>query len=104
MRLPRVRFTVRRMMAAVAIAAALLGPLVYLKRRSDRFWTIHLEQAALAQGLRNSLARMNQRERSDGAVWMGPMERSNYHKRLSMKYREAALRPWLPIEPDPPKP
>jgi hypothetical protein len=27
-----------------------------------------------------------------------------YHAKLARKYKEAASRPWLPIEPDPPKP
>jgi hypothetical protein len=104
MKLPRLRFTVRWAMGVVAMTAAVLGSLDYLKRRSDRLWAIHLEQAALARECLDSLGKMNLRRRSDRAIWMGPLERFEYHKRLSMKYFSAAGRPWLPVAPDPPEP
>jgi hypothetical protein len=91
MRLPRVRFTVRRMMIAVAVVGVALGMCLWMVRRSKIF-----------------------RERSNdhGRTWAAMMERgmepgnglADYHRRLSEKYDRAALIPWLPVAPDPPEP
>jgi hypothetical protein len=90
MRLPRVRFTVRRMMVAVALIASVLGLLVWMDRRAREF-----------------------RDRRDyhRTCWSAIDEGFDvepapaaYHRTMAEKYRRAAERSWLPIEPDPPEP
>jgi hypothetical protein len=97
MRLPRVRFTVRRLMVAVAIAGLAFGGLKYseiLRSRSVRYRelaTVH-EFAALELQL---------------AKYLGePPEplRVLYHNALAQKYHRAASQPWFLAEPDPPEP
>jgi hypothetical protein len=93
MRLPRVRFTVRRLMIAVAIVGLMLGLTLWMKRRSAEFqkkarfydgmfitmfWQDHSPPPGLAHNL-----------------WVGEM---------ATKYRYAASYPWWPVEPDPPEP
>jgi hypothetical protein len=45
MKLPRVRFTVRRLVVVVALAATVMGSVTYLKRRSAQLRAIYLKQA-----------------------------------------------------------
>ena len=85
MRLPRPRFTVRRLMVAVAIVATVMAPGAILWRRSA------------------DLARRG-REHDRRAAECASTYLSGYHERLAEKYATAARRPWLPVEPDPPEP
>jgi len=97
MPLPRPRFTVRRLMVAVALIALFLGELVFLKGRRD-------ERLRLA----------NFHERQLILFWSGDVEhqqhrdldekQNDFHFRMEWKYRRAASRPWLSIPPDPPVP
>ncbi len=88
MRLPRVRFTLRRMMIAVAIlaismAAALRWFDLHSRARAYAFWA--------------AVSPMNIK---------GPKgERMAMHyDLLRLKYERAARYPWLPVAPDPPEP
>jgi hypothetical protein len=101
MRLTRPRFTVRRLMVAVAIVGVTLGVVVWCKRRHDRF---------------AGLVSLYERERGNTAgIWSGPSKviearrglarrRGRYFYMMATKYRFAACYPWLPVEPDPPEP
>jgi hypothetical protein len=105
MKLPRVRFTVRRMMVAVAVAAMTLAPVAYLERRRERFTSLAAFHASQVVGYE-----------IDGSGWRPVFigrdgrpvshqkgERDLWHSRLKQKYEEAALRPWAPVLPDPPE-
>ena len=126
MPLPRVRFTVRRMMIVVALVAVLLGGASAVDRLTRR-------QAAFA---RRAVAWETRREIYDGGVWelrcgryagdesiLGksgsytpptPETRAvliarfhaltTYCDAMKRKYERAAARPWYPVEPDPPRP
>lgn len=125
MRLPRVRFTVRAMLIAVASIALLMGGLRLLWLRSV------YRNAAFAHAAYENLARTMQRivenegndERelyiafgmkvepeseavrakraADASV---NQKTAEYHAALKLKYERAACRPWVTLAPDPPPP
>ncbi len=116
MPLPRVRFTVRRLMIAVAIAAFLIGGGIEAAR-CKRLRKAHLDDAAYharreAEELRN-LANIDLSRRA-GAIdvevrSMRLIERSSrlrvdYHGQMKRKYSKAASRPWRAVSPDPKDP
>ena len=91
MKLHLTRFTVRRLMVAVAIVGVGLGWL--LERRSA------------------SLRREAARHAGDGALvsleeMYNPWTEAgkDHHRAMTEKYRQAAHYPWLPVAPDPPEP
>jgi hypothetical protein len=90
MRLPSLRFTVRRLMVAVAIAGIGLSLVAWMARRSATFHAkaaLHLDLAFEA-----SLdSRIDPRQ-------------VDYHGNLANKYASAARYPWLPVAPDQPEP
>jgi hypothetical protein len=89
--MPRVRFTLRRMMVAVAVVAIGLGVVDWIGRRAARFralWAYHINRVGLV---------------SSPNPWPHEVQ-GIYHLKMGEKYRVAALRPWLPVEPDPPEP
>jgi len=116
LKIPRVRFTVRRMMVAVAVVALAFGIV--------RLWAArqhYLEKAANHAGFRALIMRSSQdiayweSRWTDQRVglparypWPGapPLVRSmaEYHDAMRRKYERAARYPWLPVAPDPPKP
>ena len=104
MRLPRVRFTVRRMMIAVAIAGALLGLLAYARGLQDRsadyqrLATEHQFQSFLLTGYMVTNGTNNETSRKFDS------ELRSHHDRIRFKYERAARYPWLPVDPDPPEP
>jgi hypothetical protein len=94
MRSPRVRFTVRGLMVAVAAAAILIGAET-MRRRSERF--------------RGMAERFGLLERACRLFYWGPdtpvdNPKAFYYADLRRKYERAARRPWLPVAPDPPEP
>ena len=103
MRLPRVRYTVRRMMVVVLIVAIMLAIHVTLQRRRVRFEQLsryHIQSIRIESSC--SWAPYEPEESdvlSDKALWQ-----AIWHAKLSRKYSEAARRPWLPVSPDPPQP
>jgi hypothetical protein len=89
MRLPRVRFTVRRMMVMVAISESVMAPAAWLAPRADRFHNRAIEHLRLMhESVRDASGR----------------DASGYHAVVCLKYRAAASYPWLPVAPDPPEP
>jgi hypothetical protein len=112
MPMPRARFTVRRMMALVAISAALLavGALIQrslkLGERAAYHERMASEEAEKARSLENLARAAN--DPQDAAeirvVADGHARVSAWHARMGAKYHRLARRPWLAVEPDPPEP
>jgi hypothetical protein len=94
--MPRVRFTVRRLMIAVAIFALVLGGLVargrHLRHVGDEFERkgrkLYLEYRR-GDWIEKSTVAENR--------WLA------YYLRMRDKYRKAARRPWLRVDPVPPE-
>ena len=99
MKRPRVRFTVRRIMVAVAIVAICCWTVADMERRS-RFRRLaehhsskmYPDIACNAGGLYIV---------GEGIV---SQDRVSWHRALHDKYERAARRPWLLVNPDPPMP
>lgn len=103
MRFPRVQFTVRRMMLAVAVSAMLMGTAragwhcYYCVRMAE----VHAWMGAMGYG-RCGMERPTAEE--ELAYKEHNRKLAGYHARIEKKYRRAAWRPWEPILPDPPYP
>ena len=98
MGLPRLRFTVRRMMVAVAVVAVLLGAFSQLRRASycmDRA-ARHVAQEARLRDEGRMLA-------SNTLLIAANLAdaRADEHARLSSIYQYVAFRPWVPLPDDP---
>jgi hypothetical protein len=93
MKLPGLRFTVRRLMVVVAIVAIVFGVAELMKRRSMAF---RLKAASHQRGL---VIIGSHRYYSDASPAV-----AEYHMKLVEKYEHAARYPWLPVEADPPEP
>jgi hypothetical protein len=122
MTLPRVRFTVRRMMVAVAV----VGPLVGLMMRHLQFRRMvafhdsqvfesfeikPLPRKAGSPGLAlasitvfNRFGRPVDCVDQAGDAMKRLASRSAWHEALRRKFEYAATHPWLPVAPDPPEP
>jgi hypothetical protein len=103
MRLTRVRFTVRRLMVAVAAAGAMSAAVAAIRARSERFRSLAEYHAArVAMWSRGSEGRYR--------VWVDwrgervSRAASGWHADLAGKYERAARHPWLSVAPDPPEP
>lgn len=96
MPLMRPRFTVRRLMVAVGVAAIGMGSLVEIGRRRDRF-------ARLA-ARHQTLTGCTYRHLGTGGVAFAFPKGGPWHDALARKYRHAARYPFLPVPPDPPEP
>jgi hypothetical protein len=88
MRLPRWRFSVRRLLAVVAVLGLILGGIDTIRRRGSHF------QILSAYHWNKCPSRF------------GGYDSPHYqwHSSLAKKYRLAASRPWLPVAADPPAP
>src|SRR5579862_1676552 len=100
----RPRFTVRRLMVAVAIVGISLG-LEGIRRRKAEYskrWEYH--RGNNVQGrmdLTDGLFRMHR----GGPIPFRELARESqiqYHGKMARKYERAARYPWLPVAPDPP--
>jgi hypothetical protein len=103
MRIPRVRFTIARMMVAVAVIALLLGAVAILRRRANLqgLADYHAETARQIRSLHVWTFR------PDGPpvdISFEDPRLADYHEDMAGKYKRAACYPWLPVAPDPPKP
>ncbi|MDB5352838.1 MAG: hypothetical protein JWN86_4085 [Planctomycetota bacterium] len=99
MRLPRFRFTVRRMMIAVAIVAGLIWAGLELLGRSERFLARSLEHVGDA-AMEGTLVITE-----DGPAYVGmKSEKARWHEAMRRKYDYYGRRPWLPVPPDSPQP
>jgi hypothetical protein len=124
-RLPRVRFTVRGMMIAVASVALFMGGLRLLWVRSvyRKAAIAHAAYENLARTLQTMVENEGENERELLAAFGMKVEpeseavkakrsadarvnlrAAEYHAALKHKYEKAASRPWAPIAPDPPPP
>jgi hypothetical protein len=100
MRLPKPRFTLRRLMLAVVIAAVVLATGAWgLKSVSyQRRAAYHRDQLRF----RADLPYFNDQQYSrDFKVYI---QRRGWHEAMADKYERAARYPWLCVEPDPPEP
>ena len=94
MRLSRLRMTTRWLMVVVAIIAVGCAMVVSLVERrrarfariADRHVAVFLTPAQIRDPERRSASRLD------------------WHSKMAGKYLQAARYPWLPVEPDPPKP
>jgi hypothetical protein len=118
MRRPRLRFTVRRLMVAVAAiggaSGAYLGIMTegrlaqaYRRRAAEhRMWEeVHRQSGERFRMLWLEAVESKDPEHEDfrsTAEW--DEARRRWHGELMRKYEYAASRPWLPVEPDPPEP
>ena len=89
--MPRVRFTIRRMLVAIAVVAVYLGWSRWMERRSERFRALWIEHI-------NKVGEISSPKPSPREV------QGYYHLKMGEKYKSAMNRPWLPVEPDPPEP
>src|SRR5947209_518836 len=120
--MPRIRFTVRRMMAAVVIAALALGG---ERVRRHREWCIErakvhgfeaesyalygdedlyepsFDPSTTAEEMERQAAVRRKNEADEASL---RRSKSTYHSALRAKYERAARYPWLPVAPDPPEP
>ncbi len=87
MPLPRVRFTVRRQMVAVAVAASFFA--LARLRSLTQIYHERCEGHYIAQ-LHSEAS--------------GDARSAAYHASMLRKYQRAADRPWLSVGPDPPEP
>jgi hypothetical protein len=94
MRLPRarLRFTVRRMMVAVAVVACIFWASLLIMERRRRFLII-------AGSHRMPDARFLRHHDADSELRL-----VRWHDEMQAKYEFAAAHPWLPVAPDPPDP
>jgi hypothetical protein len=115
MRLMRVRFTVRRLMIIVAsVALIIFGEQTRLRWLEYRLRYECYKEAVLV--MRASAADpqielcgfMRLDEKDVARLRLGQVEKSlryaRYYEVLRDKYAAAIWCPWLPVEPDPPKP
>jgi hypothetical protein len=99
MRRPRVKFTVRGLMIAVAVTAIVLGGcLGFPRNRAQREWLAGFHQARAQSLMKN--AEPGTSEIKDPAI----RAKLRWHEAMAEKYRWATHYPWLPVGPDPPEP
>ena len=104
MRMPRVRFTVRRMMVAVAVLAVVLGAGEATRKRRSRFGReAGFHGAFMRLYARSPPVHFPNKERL-ASHRRSLAEKKAYHESLAGKYEQAARHPWLPVAPDPPEP
>ena len=99
MRLPHMRFTIRRSMVAVAIAALILVTalwVVEMRRLSSSFHQRYVSYSLSGTRIEGGPKK--------GWVRPPPSAREVWLARMAEKYRVASLYPWLPVAPDPPEP
>ncbi len=88
----RPRFGLRRFMVIVAVLGLFLG-LVDLARRRHRLQLQALKHEVLAEIFQRGHAETSP-----------DLTRAQYHTAMWIKYLRAADRPWISVEPDPPRP
>lgn len=112
MRLPRIRFSLKNLMIAVAIIGTILGTLAERRTRFrrlsveyDRAWTeLRVSDLELYLLLTVSQGESNESydERRRAAAPL--VQYLEYCGQMEVKYASASERPWLPVAADPPRP
>ena len=106
MRLPRVRFTVRRLMVAVAVFAVGFGGVAWVA--SMRALSAAYERRA--EEFQLLTARMGSMVTTPDGRWVSRYDDENdllsdaWAMRLAVKYQRLSYYPWLAVEPDLPPP
>src|SRR4051812_45108647 len=106
MRLPRLRFTVQRMMIVVAVVSIVLASWETWQRRRVYLDYVEVQEVNLEGSLRDLEYAKFLKTRgyaSDAGVHSAYC-RVNHFRQLLKKYERVARFPWLPVEPDPPEP
>jgi hypothetical protein len=113
MRLPRMRFTVRRMMIVVVGVGLLTGVGRAMGQRSARFrmlsekhWAEHWDGAIVFRSGDVEGTGPDSGEQNPAIVEIRRRVAAQqvFHRRMAEKYERAARYPWLGVEPDPPEP
>jgi hypothetical protein len=116
MPIPRVRFTVRRLMVAAAILALTMWGastcrrLIYYRQRAALFAGLTAGLRAHTDGVAPGAALPGTFIRRGAQGPNLPVTRElatrwiDYYEALARKYEAASARPWLPVPPDPPLP
>jgi hypothetical protein len=107
-----VRFTMRRIVVAVAVIAIVLGALVTMGRRIRRFDGLATYHESQIMGVmygtpgpdRTMTFSLSSHDRNGRPLPPQQQIIDRWHFQMKERYRRAAVRPWLPIEPDPPEP
>lgn len=105
MRLPRIRFTVRRLMVAVGVLAILLGIAVQA-RRALLNYEIYKEKAYDYDTEEGSMRYIYMVHCQDSPEEVKERLRRliQYYGAMKAKYEAAMRHPWIDVEPDPPVP
>ncbi len=134
MTFPRVRFTVRRMMVAVAIAAVATGCVTFWKRSTDfhrladQYGQLESDESAWLSSILEHQEWTKKHGRAGIPFDLPPVppsellksdaeiiaeiddeakrrrEKIEWYRPRRLKYERAARYPWLPVAPDPPEP
>lgn len=106
MKLPRLRFTVRRMMVLVATIALSLGAIrwvVEMRHRSTAYQRLRFEYE-VSMMRSGSFVRMNDGRLVDRYEDENDRLHDAWASQLVAKYRRLSYYPWLAAEPDLPRP
>ena len=94
------RFRIRALVILVAAVAIVLGVFVTMQRRSRSFGRrAAYHKVAFATIISEYRTLLSSRNTPEEVVAV-----LGYHQDMSVKYRSAAARPWLPVGPDPAPP
>jgi hypothetical protein len=106
MHLPRVRFTVRQLMAAVTVLALVLAVVDQLRRRRESFQQRAkvCRQKVCDAYMDEQSARTTNRFDYDPRTTAAYYQLIEYYGALRVKYERAAAHPWWFVGPDPPEP
>jgi hypothetical protein len=106
MALRHVRFTMRRMMVAVAVMAVVMGTVEGLRRRRESFRrrAIECRQRVSAAIIDEQSARISNRFNHDVRTGTAYNQLVEHYDKLRVKYEQAAARPWWIVSPDHPEP
>jgi hypothetical protein len=105
MRLRGIRFTVRRMMVAVAIVGGILAAWIELRRLRVEYTVrgaLHAMKANIYTYGEWPHSRVIFEPRRPPPA--PDARKVAYYDAMAQKWWNAAERPWLPVEPDPPDP
>jgi hypothetical protein len=102
MRLPRVRISIRLLMALVAIAGLALAAAIMAGRSAE--FRARAEHQAESEALSRAYADEARGPGGDGQRVARGEQMAAYHRALRLKYERATRSPWWNPEPDPPVP
>lgn len=108
--MPLLRFRIRTLMIAVAVAGVALGTFIERRTRFLRRAEHHRSQIVAVDYSAPKYAGdcgVPIVDRTDGqgrVLSDQQLRRDDWHRGLAWKYSVAAGHPWLPVPPDPPQP